>query len=305
MAWRRGRKITPKKWFTYLMATAVVCLLLPGQLTNKLDHFFWFLMSPLSQGSRNLTLSVTGRLQEQAREPVTAEQHQALQEQYQRAVNFLANTEQELRYQKDWVERLSGLPEPFSLERMELITAQVTGSDTSSSRQIKQLDRGSLHQVKIGQVALGAIGSRDVDSQTEDFINQVYQMAVIGRVSDVGVSTSRMQLINDPKFTVPVVVVPGYERRENWRARGIMLGKEMGIIEITMIDTTYPVEVGDTVLVAGGNHNFTADRSPLPVDMVVGFVKSCRRGKNPVMWRIAVKSAVDLTKLNKVIIVGR
>ena len=68
-------------------------------------------------------------------------------------------------------------------------------------------------------------------------------------------------------------------------------------MEVTLVSANYAVKVGDAVMVR-------ADGDVLPVEMVLGYVRSCRHAEQqPWMWQIEVTPAVDLQNLRQVIVV--
>ena len=130
------------------------------------------------------------------------------------------------------------------------------------------------------------------DDDPDDPVNDIYQNAVVGRIIDVGLSTSSMQLLTDPKSRLKVVIVP-VDRQGGARVNGILNGLGMGRLSVSMVPITSPVEVGDAVLICAG-------RDILPIEMLVGFVKSRKPGTDPpVIWQIEVTPAVELNQLRE------
>ena len=286
-----------QRLFAWLMVAAVVCLLVPRRITDCLDHLVAMLVAPLSQGGQKMSLAVSDTLGKPLSAPVSAEAHRRLREDYHSTRAQLINLSQLAQQQQELIAQLSGLRQAFGLAQPLLITAEVVGSDSSNWRRIKQLNRGSLEQIQPGQMVLGASGWSGQQGQGE--ATNAYEMSVVGRVHRVGLKTAQVQLVNDPEFSLEVVVVPAPSRKEAWRAGGILRGEAMGEMKVSMVRVQdHPVKPGDAVLVRAAG-------TDLPIDLLLGTVDQCRRDdQNPVMWAIKVKSGVDLASLRKVVVVG-
>ncbi|MBN2375910.1 MAG: rod shape-determining protein MreC [Sedimentisphaerales bacterium] len=313
MRWRNGREITSKQIFTWLMVLSVVLLLLPRGLTDRLDHAFMLLLGPLSGSSRDLALQISGDSQEALPSGDLSGNYSRLRKMYDQAFCELTNVRQELEKLQDQHVRWSGLRQEFGLARARLIVGQVLGQDSASwSKQI-YVNRGSLDHVQQGQIVLGAVkgvdeadegkegegaGESGADQQKPN--SQLYQKSVVGRVKQVGLKSCTVQLLVDEGFSWPTFVEPRWDRREQWhqdRADGVLKGGSLGELQVTMISTEYPVQVGDAVVAC-------SDPGYLPVAMLVGRVKHCQRDRdNPVLWQILVEPAVDLNTLSEVVIV--
>jgi len=298
MANRIKWQIRGKSLFAYLMVGSFVCLLLPSRLTNKLDHLCTSLIAPFSKSSRDLTLVVSAPLRHGAEQQVSAKDYQDLQQEYHLAQNRLVNVSQELRYQKEQAQQLAGLRQQLSMEQVNFLSAHITGSDTGNVSHVKILDQGSMQQVSAGQIALGVVHSEgaDGDGDSGDSVPDIYQMAVVGRIIDTALGTSRLQLITDARFQVPVEIRPRWNRQQNWRVKGIMKGRGTWDMTVELVSANYPVMAGDPVLIRAGTDT-------LPETMLIGFVHQCKRDdKNAVLWQVEVEPAVDLNNLRKVII---
>jgi len=270
------------------MIGAVVCFLLPLRVTNSVDHVLSMLVTPFSKGSRDLAVPIN-KLRRDRSSGISAKSYQQLENQF-------VNTRQELRYYQKLTEQLSMVRQQLGLERVKFIVARVTGSDTSNLREVKYLDRGASDQVQMGQAVLSCVETaKGGDGKAE--AKDIYRMAVVGQiVGEAGKVTSNLQLVSDPGFCQKVVIEPNWQRGENWRAEGLLKGKGMGQIEVTMISTRDPVQPGDTVL---------SQLKDLSVEMIIGTVMSCRpQENNRVEWQISVRPAVDLYNLREVVVVG-
>ncbi|MBN1764767.1 MAG: hypothetical protein JW860_05875 [Sedimentisphaerales bacterium] len=304
MAGRRSERLSHKQIFTYLMMGAVVCMLLPVRVTNHLDHVLSVLVAPFSKGSQDMSLMVTDKIHQDDSGEVPSDTPEEPVDATIQDTNRLVNIEQELKYYKDLTDRLSGLRQNQSLDRARLIVAYITGSDSSNQREVKFLDRGTRNQVESGQIVIGwpkQIYKDNIlnDEETDAIYEQALSGAVVGRISDAGSWTSSLQLISDPGMAMKVAIEPAPQRREDWRVKGILKGKGLGQISVHLIPATVPVKTGDVVLAR-------SDDEGLPMDMIIGYISSCRRTeKNPVEWQILVQPAVDLQNLREVVVIKR
>lgn len=128
-------------------------------------------------------------------------------------------------------------------------------------------------------------------------------MAVVGRISqeNLGPRTSCIQLLNDPGFYMPVVIVPGPNRNENFTAQGFLQGrglKEMTAqFEVKRVPSTYNIEPGDAVLIHAPNI--------LPIDMVAGIIKDRTYDeKTAIEWKIQnIQPALNFNDLQEVYVI--
>ena len=296
MGWSPRQGISAKQIFKGLMLLSVFCLFLPQRLTDSLDHALAWLLEPFTKSGRQLSLAVTDRLQPQETEEVSARQYEQLRRQYQQAVNKIVNLEQELHQQQELNVQLAGLRQQFGLARARLIAAQVVGSDSSSWSQRVILNQGSLQLIREGQLVLSRAGEAQEGMSTGKGADN-FQMCVVGRIDEVGLRTSKLQLVTDAGFGLPVFIKSHWQRQESWRGEGVLTGGGMGQVKVTLVRADYPVRVGDAVLAC-------SDPKTLPVELLVGQVSSCEPDKdNPVFWRIAVRPATEPHTLREVVVV--
>ena len=285
MGWRQRREITSKEVFTVMMLCSVVLLFLPGKITELGDRCLWLFLGSISEGGRYLTQGLGQELS--VTESVPVEEHR-------QAEIEIYNLRQQLQQTQELNRQLSGLGEQFGRAPVRLIDAQVTGSDTASWRDILLLN----HRLKPGQIVLGGIGKMPSSpDQITQNIDDLKIMCVVGQIKDDASDTFRLQLLTDADFSLPIYIEPRWDRREQWRAPGHLNGQGMGQMEAIMVQAVYPIQPGDAVLAC-------SDPQRLPVEMLVGFVKSCRRDPDsPVFWQISVAPAVDLQMLRQVFVV--
>jgi len=297
------QKIPSQQIFTYLMIAAMVCLLIPERFTNKLDHLLSFLVGPLSQSSREGSLAVSNALRQRQQPTVNFEEYQKLLNRSQREQRELINLNQQVDHLKEMTLRLTGVKQQYGLERVKLVAAHITGSDSSSLREIKKLDQGSAEGVQAGQLVLAWSDSGGSDAGKSNDKTELYQKAlqgaVVGKIIDSARDTSSLQLLSDPGLRMKVVLMPNPGRKEKWQAEGLLQGEGLGRVTVTKVPATaeYTIRRGDVVLAL-------PEAKILPVAMLIGWVQSCQpEEQNPVLWQIQVRPAVELHPLREVIII--
>ncbi len=298
MARQKDNYLTPKKAFTILMALSAVCILIPERITGKVDQAVSSILSPFNKSAYNLASKIPRNNGEQ--NLVSGEKYRQTLDQLKRTVNFLNNVTQELNYQKERIRQLSDLRPYLSMEQIKLLPAHAISGSTSVTGQIIKLDHGSDSQVRPGQIVLSTIdGKIEPTEKPDNLINKMYQTAVVGRVKTVSKNSCDLQLITDPKFKAPVSIESNWQRQKKYVAEGVLTAHGMGLMSVNLVDTSFPVKVGDTVMLKASNET-------LPIDVVIGYVSECKYDdENGVLWDIKIAPAVDLNKINDVIIVNR
>jgi len=158
----------------------------------------------------------------------------------------------------------------------ETVTAPVIARDPSGVLQTVMLGAGTDDGVKVGHVIVSDQG-------------------VVGRVSDVGPGYSKVLMLTDPASTVSAIV-------QGSRATGIVRGQYGDTLVMDWILQTDQVAVGDVVITAGlsiGNEL----RSIFPKGLVIGTIVGLDRAENAAYKRAIVLPAVDLRRLEHVLIV--
>lgn len=291
----RKNPLSTKQVFVWVMVLSVVFVLLPKRLTDRLDHLLTMSLSPLTSGVRDFTLSVTNKLDFSSGISESSQSNDRLEAEIRRQRNQLVHLSQELRRLQERNYQLSGLRQQFAMAQASFILADVVGSDTHRRREF--LNQGTDDGVQVGQMVLG---SPDY-SQLAESIDQeldVYEMCVVGQITDVSSKTSSLRLLNDRGFRLPVIIEPASQRGESWRANGILQGQAMGKIVINMVEVKeFPIQVGDNVLAC-------SNPRALPIEMMVGRVQVCRPDKdNPILWHIVVEPLVNLHAMQNVVVV--
>ena len=296
MAGKRRGQTNSKQVFAWLMVLSVVALLLPRRLTDGLDFVLTSLLKPVTSVSRGWGLSVTKNLALAKPGSVRVDQYRQLEE---RAKRQRTNLLQEIRQLKELNTALTGLRQTFGMAQASYIIAGVIGSDTSNAHRIEHLNQGVEAGVEAGQIVLG-MDPRDESNQSPG--ESISAMFVVGRIKQAGIKgvrNTKLELLNNSGFRLPVVIVPGQNRQQDWRGQGVLEGHPMGKIVVKMVEIEgHAVQPGDIVMAC-------SDPRRLPVEMVIGSVGDCQADRsNPLLWEIQVKPAVDLHQLGQLVIVN-
>jgi rod shape-determining protein MreC len=114
-------------------------------------------------------------------------------------------------------------------------------------------------------------------------------------VTEVGPSYSKVLLLTDPASTVSAIV-------QDSRSTGIVRGQYGDTLVMDWILQTDGVEVGDVVITAGLAHGNEL-RSLFPKGLPIGTVVAIDRSENAAYVRAILLPAVELRRLEQVLIV--
>ena len=166
-------------------------------------------------------------------------------------------------------QRLERLLAMRQSSRAEFLTARVVGKDATNWFKTVLLDRGSLEGIRRNQPALAPDG-------------------LVGRVVEVTLTSSRVQLLTDP-----VSAVGGLIRRT--RVTGIVSGNLGAGARVRYLPLMADVAVGDEVVTSGMGGVF-------PKGILIGRITSVERKSGALFQEATLQSAVDLSRLEEVLI---
>jgi len=176
--------------------------------------------------------------------------------------NFITLLNQKLdtvsKFQKNWNKE----EKPF--------IANIIGYDTSNFRRSILIDIGKKHGVSINDVV-------------------VFETALVGRISAIGISTSRVMLITDPASNVP-------SRFLKSRIQGIVQGESNALCTIKFIPRNTSVEEGDKVISSGIGGIF-------PQSLYIGDVVTVKEKSAQLFKEVTLKPRIDISKLEYVLVV--
>lgn len=178
------------------------------------------------------------------------------------------NALREANLECDRLRRLMGIRETLEVPT---ITARVVGRERSSLFKTVVINRGSLDGVTAGAPVLIHEG-------------------IVGRVTDVSWNVSTVLLLIDYNSNIDALVQEG-------RAQGILQGA--GAMECTLkyVERSEKIKVGDLVVSSGMAGVF-------PKGLPLGTITAIDRETSVLFQRIKVIPAVDVSKLEEVLVVG-
>lgn len=157
------------------------------------------------------------------------------------------------------------------------VAARVVSRELADVNRVVMIDAGSDDGLEVGDVVIGAGG------------------ALAGRVTEIGASAARVTLINDPASTVIGELTSN-------RATGEVVGDLGGALIMGKVDATQQITLGDEVVTAGISLGETI-RSPYPKGLVIGRVIDVARDPNAVVQTAFIEPAVDLNRLEAVLVI--
>ena len=181
---------------------------------------------------------------------------------------------EEVRRQNDLLTGLLQLRSGFEYRTM---AAAVIARESTEVSQRVTLDRGAADGVGVGNVVIGAGG------------------ALVGRVVEVRQTSSIVQLISDSASTVIGQLLTS-------ATTGEVVGQLPNSLTMRNIDAAAVVGLGEEVVTAGIELG-GGIRSPYPKGLVIGRIIDVRRDANEVVQTAFVEPAVQLDRLEFVLVI--
>jgi len=130
---------------------------------------------------------------------------------------------------------------------------------------------------------------------------------MIGRVTEVGASSSRVQLITDPDFRLNVITLPPGgkipEERRQFENPSVYLRQRTGILEGTGRGTLEMTEVLASVFVKSGWEVITAGEpdDPIPRGLLIGTVRDVSSSQG-LFKKILVRPAIEIRDIRNAMV---
>lgn len=150
------------------------------------------------------------------------------------------------------------------------IGAHIIGRDPSRWNSSLILDRGGRDGVKPGHPVVNELG-------------------VVGKVTEVSGSKSKVMMLTDPQFSAAIMV-------QRTRESGVISGTLTGMCRLKFIRDNADIQVGDIVITSKLSTEF-------PESLVVGEVIEIRNGLRNSAREYLVKPSVALSQLEEVLII--
>lgn len=165
-------------------------------------------------------------------------------------------------------ERLKKLIEFKSSFQQKSIAARVIGWDLSPWRKTMLLDKGFKQGLRKDMTVIVAEG-------------------IVGRIFEIGPSTSRVILILDPDSGVGAIT-------DQSRAQGVALGDGSSVLSLRYLEQDSAVSVGETVLTSGIGELF-------PKGIRIGRIESIGKDSDGLHIVAKVKTSVNFSKIEEVL----
>lgn len=176
----------------------------------------------------------------------------------------------ELAEAKQTAERLEGLVGLQSTYNLTSTAARIIGGSSDAWSQTVTIDKGSADGFSIGMPVCNAYG-------------------VIGQITEVGLNTSTVLLINDETSGVSALV-------QSSRAQGMLRGQPDGSLRLEYVSADADVKVGDIIITSGIGGVF-------PKGLPLGTVSSVEKSDNDVYYTIVVRTQVSAENNEEVLVI--
>jgi rod shape-determining protein MreC len=150
------------------------------------------------------------------------------------------------------------------------VAAKVIGRDTSPFLHYLILDKGSDMGIRRGMPVVNEKG-------------------LVGRITEVSATASKLQLITDPDSSINA-------RIQESRSEGILIGLPTGELELTYLSQDIPVNVGEIVVTSGLGGGF-------PPEILIGRVVSVHHRDYELYQTAIIEPRSDFTRLEMVLII--
>lgn len=175
---------------------------------------------------------------------------------------------QEAYFQQQRLRELLGFR---ALQFPRALVAEVVGIDPSAWAEVITINKGSRAGLR-----------KDVPVATHH--------GLVGRTVEVVPNYASVLLLTDRRSAVDVLI-------QRSRARGIVVGKSRRLCELRYVDLHVDIQVGDTIVSSGVGEVY-------PKGLFIGTVAAVHQRPQGLFHEVDVRPAVDLTKLEEVLVLG-
>jgi len=171
--------------------------------------------------------------------------------------------------------RLKDLLDFTQRQKGEFIYARVITRDSSNLVSSLLIDKGTLSGIKDGMPVVNNLG-------------------LVGRVTQAGVFTSRVVLINDTRLFVPAII-------QRSRIQGLVSGRLDGNLAMNYIEKDSDIALKDVVVTSGLVESEAKSIYPkgIPIGAIVQIVQESKGG----MLTVYIKPFIDINSLEEVLII--
>lgn len=261
--------ISKRMLFAYFMLGGLIFFFTPPQLTGRLQMAYASVFRlPLTTG-RTVTLAAQAPV---AGEVAGSKGYAALQADYKRLRNDVANLQAQLREAVAAVDHLAQIRTVREWDRMRFLPAGVVAVTSSAQNEVI---------INVGHEEGAAV---------DHYVMALSDHSLIGRICDVMPHTAKVRLFSDPASRIPVDI-------GNSGIQGLMEGRGGGSAKVPFVSSKRAVAEGDPVYVR-------KQSGLLDAPIVAGQVAQCRKDPdNPLLWDITVRATCDIASLENVAVV--
>ena len=153
--------------------------------------------------------------------------------------------------------------------RFSTVAARVIGKDSSNWASAVVVDKGKKDKIRTGAAVIIDLG-------------------LVGKVFEVGASTSKVILVTDTNLNVPALV-------QRSREEGMISGTILGRCKMRYLSLDSDVEIGDKIVTSGLGGNFSKG-------ILIGEVSEIKDDASGLMKLCLVNPSVALLKIEEVLI---
>jgi rod shape-determining protein MreC len=256
-----------------LAATLVMMAVSSNPVVREFEGAVSFALRPIQGAIDDLAEGVAGMFQSVAEIDRLHSDNAALRQENER----LATENEHAKEAERQIDLLTGLLQLQNGFHYKTVAAEVIARESSEFRRLVTISKGTDSEIKEGDVVIAAGG------------------ALAGRVIEVGPNYAKVVLITDQTSTV-IGQLP------TSLAMGAVVGQLEATLQMTNIDSTERIELGEEVVTAG-IELAGGIRSPYPKGLLLGQVIDVRRDANSIVQTAYLQPAADLEKLEYVLVV--
>jgi len=152
------------------------------------------------------------------------------------------------------------------------VAANVVGRDPSSWNDVIIIDRGQKSGIKPGMPVVTSLG-------------------VVGRVSEIGSSSSKIVLLSDPSFNVSAII-------QRTRESGLISGTLEGTCRMRYLPYETDIDIGDKIITSKSSSYF-------PEGLLIGSVIEVYESQSSPTVECIVEPAAPLSQLEEVLVIKK
>lgn len=258
-----------KKVFLTILVLVIILILLniiPG-LNKGLGNFVYKIFSPIGRFFSNIGNGISGFFQIITSISDLNEENLALKKE-----NLVLEAENstliEVKRENDILREALNISK--SGEQIQEV-ASVVGKDIQGIQDWILINKGSKHGVTENMIAISS------------------ENALVGRISEVNQSFSKVTLITQKDSVVAGII-------ENNRIEGLIKRDDKGGLFIDFIPKTENLEIGERIITSGMDNLY-------PRGILIGKIEIIDTSDNQIFQKIIITPAVDFSKLEEVFII--